>query len=312
MSVELLDKAIAAVPAGAWAVGVSGGADSVALLALLRRRSGLRLHAVHLDHETREGQSAADAQFVAELCARDGVPCTIARRSELEPLAGELPANRSARFRALRLALFQTVCKGHGLSGVILAHHSADQAETIFQRLARGSGPAGLVGMRTQSRIGGLTILRPLLSIAPEYLRDLLRTMGQPWREDASNASPAYQRNRIRSALQGHPVISVPLLEMAEAMATLTAWARTAAPVLAAEFVVCELADTPEVLANEAARRWLYERGAPRGQLTPTVLGRLIEMARDAATAPRQHFPGGMLVGRRGGKIFVVNQSNSQ
>jgi len=306
MSVELLEKAIAAVPAGAWAVGVSGGADSVALLTLLRRRSDFKLQVVHLDHETRQGQSAADAQFVAELCARDGIACTIARRSELEPLAAELPANRSARFRALRFALFQTVCKAHSLNGVILAHHAGDQAETIFQRLVRGSAPAGLVGMRMQSRVGGLAILRPLLGVAPETLRELLKTVGQSWREDASNASPVYQRNRIRSALQCNPALMTSLLEMGETMAAMTAWARTAGPVLGEEFAVRELADSPEVLASEAARRWLYERGSPRGQLTPAVLDRLIEMAGDAATAPRQHFPGGVLVGRRGGKIFVV------
>src|SRR5256885_1280515 len=130
MSSEL-EKAMDAVPAGAWAVGVSGGAGSGALLALLRERGGIRCHVVHLDHETREGASAGDARFVADLCEAWGVQCTIARRSEIEPAAAELPANPSARFRALRLALFRQVCDSHELAGVILAHHADDQAETI-------------------------------------------------------------------------------------------------------------------------------------------------------------------------------------
>src|SRR6266536_852570 len=149
---DLLETTVAAVPGGAWAVGVSGGADSVALLALLRRRTDLRCHAVHLDHETRAGESAADARFVAELCANWGVNLTLARRGELERGAGEWPANRSARFRALRLELFRQACAAQQLRGVILAHHADDQAETILQRLLRGSGPAGLVGMWPQTR----------------------------------------------------------------------------------------------------------------------------------------------------------------
>src|SRR5438034_1508222 len=135
-----------AVPAGAWAVAVSGGGDSVALLELLRHRGDLLLHVVHLDHETRGGESATDALFVGELAARWGLAFTIRRRSEIEPaIAARLPANRSARFRAARLELFRRVIAEHRLAGVILAHHADDQAETVVQRLLRGSGPAGLV-----------------------------------------------------------------------------------------------------------------------------------------------------------------------
>src|SRR5437867_3094753 len=101
-----LQSAVAQVPGGGWAVGVSGGADSVALLALLRQRADLRLHIVHLDHETRDGGSADDARFVAELAAQWSLPCVIARRGEIEAQLPRLPANRAARFRAARMALF--------------------------------------------------------------------------------------------------------------------------------------------------------------------------------------------------------------
>ena len=75
-----------AVLGGAWAVAVSGGRDSVALLELLRHRGDLLLHVVHLDHETRGRESAADARFVNELASRWGLACTIARRSEIEQM----------------------------------------------------------------------------------------------------------------------------------------------------------------------------------------------------------------------------------
>jgi tRNA(Ile)-lysidine synthetase-like protein len=308
MSTEALHNAIAGLPAGAWAVGVSGGADSVALLTLLRARPDVRCHAVHLDHETRGGESTLDAQFVADLCQTLHIPCTLATRTQCESRihASTLPRNTSARFRALRLHLFREVCAAHGLRGVLVAHHADDQAETILQRLLRGSGPVGLTGIRSESRVGGLTVLRPLLNVPSSALRAYLQGIGRAWREDASNASPAYQRNRVRALLARHPELASDLHTLAPAMARLIEWARHAAPRLGETFETSELADAPDVLAAEAARAWLVARGAPREALSPSVLERLVTMARDAATPPRAHFPGGMLVRRRRGSIAVV------
>src|SRR5215213_993069 len=87
-------------PPGRWAVGVSGGADSVALLELLRGRSDLELTVAHLDHETRAGTSAADATFVRELASRWSLRCLVARRADVESHLNDLSANRSARYRA--------------------------------------------------------------------------------------------------------------------------------------------------------------------------------------------------------------------
>src|ERR1700733_5154790 len=86
---------------GPWAVAVSGGADSVALLLLLRDQSSFPLHVVHLDHELRGRQSTADAEFVRKLSANLRFPCTIARRTDIEPTLSRLPHNRSARYRAI-------------------------------------------------------------------------------------------------------------------------------------------------------------------------------------------------------------------
>lgn len=303
MATELLQQAIARVPAGAWAVGVSGGADSVALLELLLGRPDVRCHAVHLDHETRAGESAADARFVVGLCESLGVPCTVATRSQVEACAGELSRNTSARYRQLRHRLFRDVCASHDLRGVLLAHHADDQAETILQRLLRGSGPAGLTGMRVEARVGGLTILRPLLDVPAAALREYLRSRGRSWREDASNASPAYQRNRVRAVLADCPRVAGALHDLGRACDGLVAWARETAPALGETFATSELADLPDVLATEAARGWLVARGAPRDELSGAVLGRLVAMARDAATPPRANFPGGLWVGRRRGRI---------
>src|SRR5256885_736682 len=157
--------AIATVPPGKWAVGVSGGADSVALLSLLRSRADLSLRVVHLDHQTRDGASEADAIFVATLAGEWNLPCDVEQLDHVMPSLARPPKNRSARFRAARLAMFRQVVLEHQLDGVILAHHADDQAETILLRLLRGSGYSGLAGMSARTSIGGMITLRPLLNV---------------------------------------------------------------------------------------------------------------------------------------------------
>src|ERR1051325_10404986 len=131
-----LQQFVATVRPASWAIAVSGGADSVALLSLLLdRRSDLALHVVHFDHHTREGQSAQDAAFVRQLALDHGLPFSIATRDQIEPdLAARmiLPRNLSARFRALRYEWFRRVVAAANLGGVILAHHADDQAETVL------------------------------------------------------------------------------------------------------------------------------------------------------------------------------------
>src|SRR2546423_845701 len=81
-------------PAGMWAVAVSGGADSVALLSLLRKRSDLSLRVVHLDHQTRAGASSEDARFVEALAKKWEIPCDIARLDQVVPDISDPPKNR--------------------------------------------------------------------------------------------------------------------------------------------------------------------------------------------------------------------------
>ncbi|WP_428940070.1 tRNA lysidine(34) synthetase TilS [Fontivita pretiosa] len=302
-----LSSAVSSVPSGGWAVAVSGGADSVALLALLRGRSDLQLHVAHLDHQIRGEQSAADARFVGELAQRWALPCTIATRSELEATIppDSLPANPSARYRMLRLELFRRVVTQHHLQGVILAHHADDQAETIFHRLLRDSRYAGLAGMSPRTVVGGLVLLRPLLGVRREQLRQYLIEQNLSWREDPGNRSTIYLRNRIRMLLSRRPGLVQPLLELGQACAVLRDWARAAAPVLPERMKLATLARLPGILAYESARRWLLDRGVPAHLIDPSVVARLIAMARDAATPARQHFPGRLLVRRRGGEIFA-------
>jgi tRNA(Ile)-lysidine synthase len=291
------------VPPGRWAVAVSGGADSVALLLLLCGRPGISLHVVHLDHQIRGQASADDAAFVAALAGKLAIPATIVRRDQIEPGMGRLPKNPSARYRAIRLELFRRVVEREKLLGGIVAHQADDQAETILLRLLRGSGVAGLAAMRPRRQIGGLMILRPLLGIRRQSLRDFLTSRGQDWREDASNRSEKYARNRIRQFLGSRPELHEPLLAVGRACAAYADWIGKTAPVLRDKFPAIELAELPRMLGRESARRWLVSHGVPSAELTPAMLDRLRDLAADAATPPRQQFPAGVSVRRRAGWI---------
>ena len=283
---------------------MSGGADSIALLSLLRTREDLQLTVAHLDHETRAGASAVDAAFVRELSDAWRLACVVSTFSAIEPRLPQWPRNPSDRWRVARLSFYQEVVTANGLQGVILGHHADDQAETVFHRLLRGSGAAGLGGMAPRTTLKGLVVLRPLLGVRRNVLREYLASQGQPWREDASNASTRYARNRIRRLLADRPRLVEPLLDFGNDCRALTDLLDAQAPRLGERFRVAEVAGLPLPVARRAVLWWLWERaGQP---VEPASLERLLEMTLDAASPPRQHFAGGVLVCRRRGEIFVA------
>jgi tRNA(Ile)-lysidine synthase len=305
-----LDTAIATVPPGKWAIAVSGGADSVCLLRLAATRADLQLHVLHLDHEARGEASAADARFVADLAESLKIPSTLSTASRVEAaLAAEhrppLPANRSARFRALRLELYCRAIAEHELQGVLLAHHADDQAETVLLRLIRGGGFASLAGMAARTIVSGVTLLRPLLDIRRSALRDHLRQIGQPWREDASNASDTQARNRVRKVLASRPELTAGLCDVASNCRRLKDWAAANAILLRESFATRDLADLPEILASATAIAWLAQRGVPIDALSAEAVVPLIEMCCDAASPARWTAPGDVGIRRRAGRIYA-------
>jgi tRNA(Ile)-lysidine synthetase-like protein len=304
-----IGDAVAAVPAGAWAVGVSGGADSVALLLALAQRADLRLHVVHLDHQTRGEESTADAEFVRALADRLNLPCTLATRSQIEPLAGKLPKNPSALYRRLRLALFARAISEHGLAGVLLAHHADDQAQTILQRLLRGASAAGLAGMMPSATIAGIAVIRPLLAIPSQSLREFLRERDQPWREDSSNRSMKYLRNRVRPLIAARPALRDALLDLGAACRELRSWELRNLPGLESTLPVRTVQDLPALLARAMLRGWLAKIGVPRGEIDSACIERVLQMAADAASPPRIQLPGGITIARRRGVLERVRPS---
>ncbi|MCB1131524.1 MAG: tRNA lysidine(34) synthetase TilS, partial [Verrucomicrobiae bacterium] len=183
-----------------WLVGVSGGADSVALLHLLHDAGFRKLIVCHLDHRLRGAASTADARFVGKLAARLGYRCETGRDDVRQHMKSEGLSLETAA-REARHRFFAACATKHRCPRVLLAHHADDQAETVLWNLLRGSD--GLRGMsETQEiRIGRktLTFVRPLLGIRRDDLRRFLTGNGHRWREDASNAMPVAVRNRLRN-----------------------------------------------------------------------------------------------------------------
>jgi tRNA(Ile)-lysidine synthase len=200
-------------------IGVSGGADSVALLRLLAElhaKLGVQLFILHFHHQLRGVDADEDEMFVAGL-AREFQFEFVRDRADVAGEARRNGWNLEDAARRLRYQFFTSVAASHGLRRVAVAHTANDQAETLLAHLLRGTGPAGLAGIYP---VAG-PIIRPLLDAGRDELRDYLLSLNQPWREDATNQDTSRTRARIRSKL-------LPLLQNEFEPATVTHLARLA------------------------------------------------------------------------------------
>ena len=187
-------------------LAVSGGPDSMALLLLAAAARPGAIAAATVDHRLRP-ESAAEATMVGTVCARLGVPHAVLVVSVPE-------GNVQAGARAVRYAALADWLAAEGLGALATAHHADDQAETLLMRLTRGSGVAGLAGVRARGLVPGteLPLLRPLLGWRRAELAGVVEAAGLVAAQDPSNADPKYDRARLRQALSGADWLDVPAL----------------------------------------------------------------------------------------------------
>ncbi|MDH3580240.1 MAG: tRNA lysidine(34) synthetase TilS [Hyphomicrobiales bacterium] len=185
---------------GSWALAVSGGADSTALMHLAARwrdiaAAKVKITVLTVDHGLR-AEAAREADHVARIAAALGLAQETLPWQGIKPTTGIQAAAREARYD-----LMTRHAHAHAIDCLATAHHLDDQAETIVMRLKRGSGPDGLSGIAQTSYWAGVPLIRPLLDIAGARLRATLIAAGIDWVEDPGNSDERFERVRVRKAM---------------------------------------------------------------------------------------------------------------
>ena len=175
-----------------YIVALSGGADSVALLLLLKN-AGFNVHAAHCNFRLRGAESDRDEVFCVELCHRLGVELhrvhfDTREYAELHKVSIEMSA------RELRYKWFEQLREDIGAAGVCVAHHRDDSVETVILNMVRGTGVHGLVGIRPRNGY----ILRPLLCVSRDEIEGFLTSCGQKYITDSTNLEDEATRNKVR------------------------------------------------------------------------------------------------------------------
>lgn len=223
--------ALAHLPA--WAIALSGGADSTALLIASALRWPDKTHAIHVHHGL---QDAADgfAAHCQTLCKQFHIPLVVVHVQAAHQ-SGESPedAARQARYQAFSHAV-QSNWNG-AVQHIVLGQHADDQVETLLLALSRGAGLPGLASMPAVVTRQGVTYHRPWLNVAGATLRRALKDVEQPWVEDPTNDDTRYTRNKIRAEI-------LPALEKAFPAFRQT-FARSAAHAAQAQSLLQELAE---------------------------------------------------------------------
>ncbi len=185
---------------GSLLAGVSGGSDSMALLHVLgciRYEYGLRVRVVHFNHQLRL-DAGKDQSLVENFCQQNQIAC------QSFPLKVRRTKDQSSVedcARQLRLEKFLSLSKKWGTQTIALAHHRDDCAETVLMRILRGTGLQGLQGILPRKKIGSLTLVRPFFNVSKTAVLAHIKKHKIPFRDDPSNRSMEFFRNRVRLKL---------------------------------------------------------------------------------------------------------------
>jgi tRNA(Ile)-lysidine synthase len=236
-----------------FGIAVSGGPDSMALLALAAQAFANRIEAATVDHGLRS-ESAGEAVLVAQYAASIAIP-----HETLHPHA-PITGSVQAAAREARYALLEDWRRERAIDWVLTAHHADDQLETLVMRLNRASGLSGLSGIRTRQG----RVLRPLIGVRRAALSDHVRANAIPYVEDPSNRDERFDRARVRAALADSNLV--------DPVAAARSMANLARDAEALDWAMAQLAG--ERLSGDEAHLSIDMGGLPTG-----VMRRLLLMA---------------------------------
>ena len=315
---------------------VSGGADSVAMLHLLcglNRQEGwsIRVHVAHLDHQLRGKASDADSAFVERLAKGLGLPCTI-ESADVEQRARADGVSIEQAARRCRFAFYERLCLRLGVKSVAIGHHADDNAETILHRIVRGTGLRGLGGIRPVRTIrdgSDIRLVRPMLGFRRAQIEQYLAERNIAYRQDATNDSASYTRNRIRHELlpllrdRFNPQVADALIRLAEQARGLDAYL-TETSLRMLESLVIEhndrelvlhspsLARKPRVIQMQLIRKAILRMGIGEGELTYGHFNAVADLAAGQEGTKALDLPGGLRVSRRYGRLVFERSSGER
>ena len=299
-------------------VAVSGGRDSVVLLHWLLSQGRRDLIVCHLNHGLRGKESDLDAAFVRRLAKKHGLACEIAK-TDVSALAKARRLSLETAARQARHDFFANLAAKHGTPHVYLAHHAEDQAETVLANACRGTGLAGISGMKPeQSLENGLVLHRPLLAWRRAVIDACIAAHKLRFREDSSNNSRLHRRNRLR-----HDIL--PKLNQALDRDVVPALTRLAAHAardddclnaLTLEWLRVHAPDQPDgslrltpafkalhpALLTRLLRHWLAARGVPA--LDQAHIDAALTLLQPGGPA-KINLPGGHHLRRKAARLFV-------
>jgi len=309
-------------------VGVSGGADNVALLSALhelgrhdRRAYGLTV--AHLHHALRESADA-DAAFVAELAERLGLSC-VGERCDVAAVAAETGESIETAARTVRYEFFRRLAQSLGALCVAVGHHADDNVETVLYRILRGTHLRGLAGIPIQRTLGetNIRLIRPLLHCRREDVEAYCTRAGLAYRTDETNLETRYRRNFIRHELlpllreRLNPRVDEALLRLAASADDAEAHlAHLGAEILRrarldSSSTGCQLdrrilADAPPLVAAYALRQALEQASVPWRSVGADRMADLAALLTDSG--PSAVALGGQFIARRRGERIVISR----
>ncbi len=306
-------------------LSVSGGADSTALLYVMSalQAAGViraELLCAHINHQLRGAEADGDEEFVAAQAESLKLAVTT-RRIDVRGFARDRKMSIETAARVLRLEELVDIAKANNCAWVATGHQKNDNAETVLQRLRRGTGIRGLGGIWPVRSFGdGISFVRPLLCVSRGEIVEYLKGRGLQWREDRTNVNCTYRRNYIRHRLLPElqrdcsGCIVEELSELAESSRKFYSLVCERAKKVwegLADFSGGILKLDLEVFRREAAavkvelvRRGLTAVGSGEGDLTQRHYGRILQLAEQNESGKRIELPGGFVVQREYGKLI--------
>ncbi|HEY5768868.1 MAG TPA: tRNA lysidine(34) synthetase TilS [Terrimicrobium sp.] len=311
--IEKLRQALVAhSPRRKYLVGVSGGRDSTALLFGLHSLGYRKLIVCHLNHQLRGSAADADSRFVAASARKFHYPFDLGEADVRAHAAGQKLSIETAA-RDLRYAFFGTCAKAHRCKRIFLGHHADDQIETCLFNFLRGTGAAGLAGMKALTHAGGLEIIRPMLGLTRGEITAFVTEQDVPYREDATNANDAQTRNRIRGRVMPAierafgPSFRASILRAAEILRDEESWMASLVPEVEETLCCQTLLRMSLALRRRVALRWLRNANIPDPGFAET---NLVLSLLDIRNGPAKvNLPGNWHARRRAGRLFLEKPS---